>query len=62
MLHEIYKNIILTFQPLFQGCIAAAEIVAARFLPPSLQDALEVASAGAIVARHAAARSQEDSG
>ena len=43
-----------------QEGIAAAEVVEARLVP--LQNALQVAPAGAVIARLAAPRSQEDSG
>ena len=45
---------------MLQESIAAAEVVEARLLP--LEDALEVAPAGAVLARLAAARSKEDPG
>ena len=48
------------FNPLIQASFAAAEVVEARLVP--LQNALQVAPAGAVIARLAAPRSQEDSG
>ena len=52
--------ITILIEPFLQEILTAAEVVEARLVP--LQDALEVASAGAVLARLAAARSQEDSG